>query len=470
MKTIVLTTATAMLLGLAGAAAQSERPDRSPDQSPRATPIQSQSQGGREGGSRREGETTDQAQRDRDAATGQRIQGREQGQALQERERGQGEQSQRAQEQPRSTQQREQPQSAQEQGQQRGQGQRAQQQDQGQRTQQERTQEGEERQRAQQDRMQDREQRAQREGQRVQERERQQQGQRAQDREQDQRAQQDREQDRRQRVQERDQQQDQQRAQEREQGQRTQQERAQERSREPDERQVERQRARDDQDRRDDRQQRERAGLQGDRDWRDGRAADRRGRTDVSVQIPEEQRTRIVERLWRDEREVRTNVNIRVSVGAELPRYVRVRELPPDIVEIVPQYRGYYYTIVRDEIVIVEPRTRRVVATLPRSGAQRTASRSETRGIGGSRSEVRLQLDPEERRMIREYALQHGPRLNQRLNIRVGQRVPQWVNVDYFDEEILDDVPELRDYEYFVVEDEIVIVDPWERRVVDVII
>jgi Protein of unknown function (DUF1236) len=42
--------------------------------------------------------------------------------------------------------------------------------------------------------------------------------------------------------------------------------------------------------------------------------------------------------------------------------------------------------------------------------------------------------------------------------------------MDYFDEEILDDLPELRDYEYFVVEDEIVIVDPWERRVVEVII
>ena len=36
-----------------------------------------------------------------------------------------------------------------------------------------------------------------------------------------------------------------------------------------------------------------------------------------------------------------------------------MRELPPDIVELVPQYRGYYYTIVCDEIILVELRTRR---------------------------------------------------------------------------------------------------------------
>ncbi len=33
--------------------------------------------------------------------------------------------------------------------------------------------------------------------------------------------------------------------------------------------------------------------------------------------------------------------------------------------EIVPQYRGYDYIIVGDEIVIIEPRTMRIVAIIP---------------------------------------------------------------------------------------------------------
>ena len=57
-----------------------------------------------------------------------------------------------------------------------------------------------------------------------------------------------------------------------------------------------------------------------------------------------------------------------VSVGTTVPRDVRLERLPADVVEIVPQYRDYDFVVVRDEIVIVDPSSYRIVASLPYSG------------------------------------------------------------------------------------------------------
>ena len=45
--------------------------------------------------------------------------------------------------------------------------------------------------------------------------------------------------------------------------------------------------------------------------------------------------------LRRDRSVSRQNINIQVSVGERLPPRVRLQRLPPDIVRIAPQYRGY---------------------------------------------------------------------------------------------------------------------------------
>jgi hypothetical protein len=38
--------------------------------------------------------------------------------------------------------------------------------------------------------------------------------------------------------------------------------------------------------------------------------------------------------------------------------------LPVEIVTIVPAYRGYKYILVEEEIVIIDPRTLRIVAVI----------------------------------------------------------------------------------------------------------
>ncbi len=59
-----------------------------------------------------------------------------------------------------------------------------------------------------------------------------------------------------------------------------------------------------------------------------------------------------------------TNVNFSISVGTVVPRTVRVVQVPPTIVEFYPRWRGYLYFVHADEIVIVEPKTLRIVAVI----------------------------------------------------------------------------------------------------------
>ena len=60
-----------------------------------------------------------------------------------------------------------------------------------------------------------------------------------------------------------------------------------------------------------------------------------------------------------------TNVNFPVTVGTRVPREVGFHPLPTDIVTIYPEWRGYEFFLVRDEIVVVDPRTLEIVAVLP---------------------------------------------------------------------------------------------------------
>jgi hypothetical protein len=52
---------------------------------------------------------------------------------------------------------------------------------------------------------------------------------------------------------------------------------------------------------------------------------------------------------------------------------VRLHRLPPEIVSIEPEYRDYEYVTTEEEIVIVDPRSHRIVSTLPKDPARARA-------------------------------------------------------------------------------------------------
>ncbi|WP_338312477.1 DUF1236 domain-containing protein [Bradyrhizobium sp. TM239] len=67
------------------------------------------------------------------------------------------------------------------------------------------------------------------------------------------------------------------------------------------------------------------------------------------------------------------NLNISIRVGEAIPSRVRLYRLPPEIVSIEPQYRDYEYFATDDDVVIVEPRTHRIVSQVPRDPSRARA-------------------------------------------------------------------------------------------------
>ncbi len=50
-----------------------------------------------------------------------------------------------------------------------------------------------------------------------------------------------------------------------------------------------------------------------------------------------------------------------LTVGTAIARSYTLYDLPPDIVQIVPEYEDYRYVLVDDDIVIVDPDTYEIV-------------------------------------------------------------------------------------------------------------
>ena len=50
-----------------------------------------------------------------------------------------------------------------------------------------------------------------------------------------------------------------------------------------------------------------------------------------------------------------------LTVGTAIARSYTLYDLPPDIVQIVPEYEDYRYVLVNDDIVIVDPDTYEIV-------------------------------------------------------------------------------------------------------------
>ena len=99
----------------------------------------------------------------------------------------------------------------------------------------------------------------------------------------------------------------------------------------------------------------------------DSKAADTKSQTTTgtapatAAAPPAEKRTEISTAIKSTKIEETTNVNFNISVGAAIPASVRFHPLPPRIVEIYPEWRGYDVIYVRGQYIIVRPQTREIV-------------------------------------------------------------------------------------------------------------
>jgi hypothetical protein len=90
------------------------------------------------------------------------------------------------------------------------------------------------------------------------------------------------------------------------------------------------------------------------------------GQAGGGAKLSTEQRTKIVSVIRSEHVEPVTNIDFSISVGTRVPRdRVHLRALPSEVVTIYPEWRGYEFFLVRNEIVVVDPRTGEIVDVLP---------------------------------------------------------------------------------------------------------
>jgi Protein of unknown function (DUF1236) len=197
-----------------------------------------------------------------------------------------------------------------------------------------------------------------------------------------------------------------------------------------------------------------------DRDRQRDQAADkdRQRGDDARVNLSQDQRTRVHERLS-SHREARvTNVNFSINVGTRVPRDFRVHVIPQDIVAIVPQYRGYRYFIVEERVVIVHPSRYEIVEVIELGGPRR-----------GGATVATLSLTPSQRTFIVQHLRDDRVARDVSIDLALGAEIPRDVELSEFPRDVVVEIPALKGYRYAPLERRIAIVEPSNRTVVEVI-
>jgi len=88
------------------------------------------------------------------------------------------------------------------------------------------------------------------------------------------------------------------------------------------------------------------------------------GQAGAGAKLSTEQRTKITTVIKEQHIAPVTNVNFSISVGTRVPRDVSFHPLPAEIVTVYPDWRGYEFILVRDQILVIDPSSLEIVAVL----------------------------------------------------------------------------------------------------------
>jgi hypothetical protein len=122
--------------------------------------------------------------------------------------------------------------------------------------------------------------------------------------------------------------------------------------------------------------------------------ADAQGR----VTLNSEQRSRIQQTVFARADVPRVSrVDFNVTVGTTVPTHVTIVDVPPALIELNPEWRGYRYFVVEEEVIIVTPE-RRIVAVVP-------VGRSQAGSYGGT---TVVELPEAEVRILQQVLVDRG--------------------------------------------------------------
>jgi hypothetical protein len=158
------------------------------------------------------------------------------------------------------------------------------------------------------------------------------------------------------------------------------------------------------------------------------------------------------------------DVSFSITQGAAVPASVSVRPLPDKVLTIAPQYKGYSYFATKEKIVIVEPSKHTVVAVLPMATSSRAAAPASTKQT--------VKFSKEQQDVIRKRVVttkKPSTTGSSSTRLSVEQRVPDSVQLEEFSDEVVREVPTVKSYRYYRQDDGLAVIDPGERRVIEII-
>ncbi len=82
-----------------------------------------------------------------------------------------------------------------------------------------------------------------------------------------------------------------------------------------------------------------------------------------SAKLTTEQRTKITT-IIKQQKVAPAQLNVTARVGIRVPDSVHFYPLPAEVFVVYPEWRGYDYVLVGDEILVINPRTHEIVAIL----------------------------------------------------------------------------------------------------------
>jgi hypothetical protein len=88
------------------------------------------------------------------------------------------------------------------------------------------------------------------------------------------------------------------------------------------------------------------------------------GQAGAGAKLSSEQRTKITTVIRSQHVAPVEHVNFSISVGTRVPRDVRFYPLPTEVVTIYPEWRGYEFILVGDQVVVIDPQTFEIVAVI----------------------------------------------------------------------------------------------------------
>jgi hypothetical protein len=177
------------------------------------------------------------------------------------------------------------------------------------------------------------------------------------------------------------------------------------------------------------------------------------------ITLDEQQNTRVTQAIHQANIRPLTNVSFSIAVGTAIPADVELHVLPPALVEVVPQYRGYSFVVVEQEALIIDPGTRAIVAVVPfemgtanqAPAAAPAPAPSAAPAPAASRAEA---LPPEPR--TKRHAERHRKvdkdrhviieerRTTTGAGPRIGDRVPDSAVIEHRPVEVYPDAPPVR--------------------------